>query len=340
MPRSNTMPAVVDVIPLPTPTMGVAIEGSELAWPTATAKAVLPTFDGFKKSTYYIDVFNKGIGSFQFNAKANKPWILLSTARGTVEKEQRIQVNIDWKLLPEGKSEGIIEINSGDSLVQVSVNAVNTTFPIARQPFFGSLTGEFSIPANKYSNNVAGKDAKWMVLPDLGRSEACMGVFPATAPSATPQTAPRLEYKTYINQSGKVTVLLAILPTQDVYPERGLRIAISIDNGEPIILDARKGLVDTFNEYVQNNLANSKVLKPLPPLNRSIQLIGNGKLRRNEVFDNLRWLDVQLDVNAPGMHTLKVFMIDPEVVLEKIVVNPDNNHPSYFGAPAVQLGVK
>ncbi len=30
-------------------------------------------------------------------------------------------------------------------------------------------------------------------------------------------------------------------------------------------------------------------------------------------------------------------MIDPEVVLEKIVVNPDNNHPSYFGAPAFQF---
>jgi len=47
-------------------------------------------------------------------------------------------------------------------------------------------------------------------------------------------------------------------------------------------------------------------------------------------------LDVQLDVNAPGFHTLKVFMIDPEIVVEKIVVNPDNNYPSYFGAVPLQ----
>lgn len=95
------------------------------------------------------------------------------------------------------------------------------------------------------------------------------------------------------------------------------------------------GNFNNNNQYTIKNLANSKVLKPLPPLNNDIALVGTGKMRRNEVFGNLRWLDVQLDVADPGFHTLKVFMIDPEVVLEKIVVNPDNNYPSYFGAPPV-----
>ena len=45
---------------------------------------------------------------------------------------------------------------------------------------------------------------------------------------------------------------------------------------------------------------------------------------------------MKLNVKKAGMHTLKVFMIDPEIVLERIVVNPDNQHPSYFGAPAVR----
>jgi len=94
--------------------------------------------------------------------------------------------------------------------------------------------------------------------------------------------------------------------------------------------------VDTFNEYTPTNLANSKVLKALPSLNRDIALIGVGKNRRNEIFDNIRWMDVRLDVKESGFHTLKVFMVDPEVVLERIVVNPDNNYPSYFGAPSYQ----
>lgn len=340
MPRVNTMPDVVNVTPLPDPAMGVAVEGSEESWPGSFEKAALPVFDGLSRQTYYIDVFNRGTGSFPFEVVATKPWIKISMSKGMVEKENRIRIHIDWKSLPVGKAEGLIVIKQGDRLVQVQVSAVKATVPPINEPYFGSLTGEFSIPADKFNANVAGKQSKWIVLPDLGRDEACMGISPVTAPSESPQFSPRLEYKMYINQQGKSTFCIGILPTQDVYPERGLRIAVSIDNGEPQILDARKGLVDTFDEYTPINLANSKVLKALPPLNRDIVLIGTGKLRRNEVFDNLRWLDIQLNVNTPGFHTFKVFMIDPEVVLERIVVNPDNNHPSYFGAPSVQFNEK
>ena len=340
MPRASTMPAVVDVTPLSDATMGVAVEGSERAWPGTAEQAALPVFDGLNKKSYYIDVFNKGTGSFSFEAASNKSWIKLSTVRGTVEKETRIIVNVDWKALPNGKAEGVIVVKQGSNQVQVQISAVKAAIPAVKEPFYGSLTGEFSIPANKFNANVAGAKSKWLVLPDLGRDEACMGIYPVTAPSETPKTAPRLEYKMYLNQSGKNTFCIGILPTQDVYPERGLRIAVSIDNGEPQILDARKGITDEFKEYTPKNLANSKVLKPLPPLNKDIALVGVGKLRRNEIFDNMRWLDVQLDVAAPGFHTLKVFMIDPEVVLERIVVNPDNSHSSYFGAPSIQHNAK
>lgn len=340
MPQSSTMPAVVDVIPLSVPTMGVALEGSEQGWPGSAEKALLPTFDGLMCKSYYIDVFNRGTGSFSFEAAADKTWIILSQTKGTVEKESRITVDVDWKSLPIGLSEGGIDIKQGSMVVRVQVKAVKASVPVSKEPFFGSLTGEFSIPSNQFNANIAGETAKWVVLPDLGREEACMGIYPVTAPSATPKTAPRLEYKVFLPEAGKALVLLGILPTQDVLPERGLRIAVSVDDAEPILLDARKGLVDTFNEYTPKNLVNSNVLKPLPPLNYKIALVGNGKLRRNEVFDNLRWLDAELDLKTPGFHTLKVYMIDPEVVLERIVVNPDNNHPSYFGAPSVRLNTK
>lgn len=58
---------------------------------------------------------------------------------------------------------------------------------------------------------------------------------------------------------------------------------------------------------------------------------------RSEIFDNIRWLDVEVDVEKPGVQTLKIFMVDAEVVLEKIIINPDNEYPSYFGAEANDL---
>jgi hypothetical protein len=99
------------------------------------------------------------------------------------------------------------------------------------------------------------------------------------------------------------------------------------------VIDARQWLHDEFGEYTPNNLAVSKVLKPLPKADKLLLSgwsNGHKRPRRDEVFDNLRWLSVKFDV-TPGKHTLKLIMIDPEITVEQIVVNPDNKHYSYFG---------
>jgi hypothetical protein len=335
MPQQNQLPELMEVTPLAAPTMGIAVEGSEQAWPGSAEKAELPAFDILGRQHYYIDVFNRGLGTFQFKAKADKPWIKLSVLKGTVEKETRLYVYIDWKAAPEGQSRGSIEIQQGNIKIPVSITAIKRILPSINQPYFGGW-GEFSIPAQKFIVNAPGQYAKWTVLPDLGRSVACMGINPVTAPSAMPETAPRLEYQIFLPDTGSTKVCLGILPTQDVNPQRGLRIAVSIDDQAPKILDARKGFHDEFKEYTPASLALSPGLKPLPPLGENYALVSRGKPRRNEVFDNLRWLDFKLDVKTPGIHRLKVFMIDPEVVLGNIVVNPNDKYPSYFGAPPIE----
>mgnify|MGYP000023602104 FL=1 len=343
MPKENTLPDLKEVTPLETPVMGVAVEGSFKSWPGNVAvTAQLPTFDVLNNQSYYIDIFNRGKGTFHFEVKNSKSWIRLSEKQGEVAKEKRIMVSVDWEQAPQGETEAIVEIREGNTTVPVKVKAVKSAIPETKDAYWGSLTGgEFSIPADKYEMNVAGTDAQWVVLPDLGRGDACMGIYPVTAPSTeTHHDAPRLEYKLFVPKVGKMTVCLGILPTQDVYPERGLRMAVGIDNDTPKIIDARKGFWDEFQEYTPQNLEKTKILKPLPSRNKSIKLIGTGRTRRNEVFDNLRWIDVEMDVKAPGMHTLKVFMVDPEIVLERIVVNPDNNYPSYFGIPSVYHNTK
>ena len=339
MPKENKLPEMQEVVPLSVPTMGVATEGCELAWPGTIQSAQLPIFDQISNRSYYIDIFNRGIGSFDFTAKADKPWIILSQAKGKVEKENRIMVSVDWSKLKDNRGEGTIEIMQNGTVVPVKVTAEGYPLPVTKETYFGGL-GEFSIPANKYNANVKGKDAKWVFLPNLGRTEGCMGISPVTAPSATLATAPRLEYKIYIPAKGQITAFLGILPVQDINPGRGLRIAASIDDGQPQIIDARQGLVDEFKEYTEASLSMSKVLKPLPTPNQHLALVGYKQPRRNDIFDNMRWLNVGFNTQKAGMHTLKIYMIDPEIVLEKIVINPDDNYPSYFGAPPVQQNSK
>ena len=191
---------------------------------------------------------------------------------------------------------------------------------------------EIAIPAKKYDRQLNTENNCWRELPDLGRASDCIGAKYITRQYCGDMTmSPCLEYDIETDNKDSIQVALGILPTQDVNPARGLRIAVSVDNEKPVMIDARRGLVDTFEEYTPEHLKNSKVLKPLPPFNRNLYLTGCAKPMRNEIFDNIRWLDASFAVNKTGnKHTVKVYMIDPEIVLERIIINPNNMTPSYF----------
>ncbi|MBP5513666.1 MAG: glycosyl hydrolase 115 family protein [Bacteroidaceae bacterium] len=190
---------------------------------------------------------------------------------------------------------------------------------------------ETAIMAHDYTRRTDSGDARWTFLPGLGRGKGNMGIEPVTAKSRPDGDGATLEYDVTFSQSGKQKLALGILPTNDVNPARGLRVGIRIDNGQMHTIDARQGYVDTFNEYTKENIARSKVLKPLPRPANDIYLSGFRQPMRSEVFDNLRWLSIDIDVPTDGKHTIKVVMIDPEIVVEKLIINPDNEHPSYHG---------
>lgn len=195
----------------------------------------------------------------------------------------------------------------------------------------GITASETAIMAHDYTRRTATDDARWVFLPGLGRGKGNMGIEPVTAKSRPLGDGATLEYDINFSQSGKQKLALGILPTNDVNPARGLRIGVRVDDGEMQTIDARQGYVDTFNEYTKENIARSKVLKPLPRPASDIYLSGTRQRMRSEIFDNLRWLSIDFDIPTEGNHTVKVVMIDPEIVVEKLVINPDNEHPSYHG---------
>ncbi len=214
------------------------------------------------------------------------------------------------------------------------VNPTTLGFPTDHALQQQTSTAEYAIPAHRYTRKTDSANASWLFLPDLGRGEGCMGSSNVLAQSDTTGKGAVLEYEVNLTAEGKIA--FGILPTQDIYPERGLRIGVQLDDQPMQLVDARHGLHDEFGEYTAKNLAQSKVLRPLPPYTK-LSLSGwwNGRKlpRRDEVFDNIRWIPVTFATTA-GRHTLRVIMVDPEIVLQQIVVNPDNNHYSYFGNTA------
>jgi hypothetical protein len=74
--------------------MGLAVEG---------AGGALPQFDALSRRRHYLDVFNKGKTPFAFTASASDPWIILSETGGTVEKDERLWVSVDWSKAPRAR---------------------------------------------------------------------------------------------------------------------------------------------------------------------------------------------------------------------------------------------
>ena len=98
----------------------------------------------------------------------------------------------------------------------------------------------------------------------------------------------------HLFNAGEYQLHIDCLPTQPVAPDRGVRLAIGIDASEPRVLGDR----------------------PRPPA---------------DVLANLRRYTTTVTIDKPGRHTLTIWMVDPGVVIDKIVLYTDTPKDSYFG---------
>ncbi len=302
-PNKNIIPEVQEIELPEAAALGVVVKGSTEAWPGGKDDAALPSFDSFNRQTRWLEVFNKGKAPFDFTATASKPWIVLKPAQGKVAKQQRVEVSIDLSKAPTGSAAGSIKIDGADESVTVKVNIVNPT-EVTRDSLTGFVEadGYVSIDAAHFTKKIDAPNVRWKEIADYGRGPSAMTIFPTTAPSVTPpQNSPCLEYKMYLFDSGPVEVQATIGSTLNFVPGRGLRFAISFDNQPPQV-------VDSLEHNAQRDWEKS-------------------------VRDNVRVIKTKLNIDKPGEHTLKFWMIDPAVVLEKIVVDFGGVKPSYLGPP-------
>jgi hypothetical protein len=310
-PTRNAMPQVVELQLPETATMGIAIEGSTNAWPQFSGEAVLPAFDKFNQPSRYIDVFNKGKLPFEFSAAASAPWILLSLTHGTVEKEQRLCVSIDWKIAPKNLANGIVKISDGGTnSFAVKVDLFNPQEPTRKSlKGFVEADGYVSIEAEHFTKKIDSALARWEKIEDLGRTLSAMTIFPVTAPSVTPpQNSPRLEYEIYLFHPGKVEVESILSPSLNFVAGRGLRFAVSFDDQPPQVVTA-------------------------VPENYSVGTGDGNRDWEQAVKDNVRKVKTVFTLEKSGEHTLKFWMVDPGIVLQKIVVDLGGVKPSYLGPP-------
>jgi hypothetical protein len=86
---------------------------------------VLPTFDPYSRQTYHIDIYNRGQTAFEYSAQSAEPWLTVSPSRGTIDREQRVAVSVDWSRAPGGERRVPITFtgpNGSRTVVQAVVN--------------------------------------------------------------------------------------------------------------------------------------------------------------------------------------------------------------------------
>jgi hypothetical protein len=303
-PPLNAMPAVSEVQPAETARMAVAVEGSARVGAAESPNLALPAFDVFNQQTQFIDVFNRGHESFAYSARADQSWIKLDRAQGTVEKQERLMVSIDWASAPAGTQSGAITITqqNGPS-VHVRIDALKPEAPVrdSSQGFVES-NHVVSIEAEHFTENHNAGDVHWDRIPGYGETLSGMTIFPVTATSAGPSdSAPILEYRVFVFDTGTFDVEAIVAPTLNFVPGRGLRFALSLDDGPAKVVDV-----------LEHN---------------------SNKDWAEAVRDGVRKVTSTLAIGSPGYHTLKIRMVDPGVVIEKIVLSQGKLPESYLGPP-------
>jgi hypothetical protein len=167
--------------------------------------------------------------------------------------------------------------------------------------------GYVSIEASHFTHRMATATARWEELPDHGRTLSAMTIFPVTAPTATPPAnSPALEYQMWLTTTGTVTVTTVLSPALNFAPDRGVCLAVSFDREAP------------------------QIITVVPPNYTA----GDGNRDWEEsVKAGVRLVKSQHAIPTAGAHTFKVWMVDPAVVVQKILVDCGGLKPSYLGPP-------
>ncbi|HZR20392.1 MAG TPA: glycosyl hydrolase 115 family protein [Verrucomicrobiae bacterium] len=308
-PPTNNIPAVMTLELPSSPALAVAVEGSPSAWPGPQETAVLPPFYRWGQARHYIEIFNRGSARFDYQISASDPWLVVSSNHGTVTEDARVWVSVDWTNAPADWKTGILKVSgAGTQPVTLEVKAINSAPPKSEAVHgYVEADGYLAIEAAHYSAKHDTSFARWERLPDHGRTDSAVSVFPVTAPEAhPPQDSPYLEYAASLSTTGLVEVALVLSPSLNYSPERGVRIALSVDSEKP------------------------RVLTVVP---RSYTA-GDGNHDWEETVKNsVRQIRAQESIDQPGLHIFKVWMVDPGVVLQRVLVDTGGLRPSYLGPP-------
>jgi len=308
-PPANVMPAVSWIQVPETGSLGVTSEDATLTRPGGRFEFSLGTIDSVTRRTRTLELVDRGKSSVPFEVKTSAPWIRTSQRDGVISPSgEKVVVDVDWSKVPSDEAEGTVAVTSGDAR-PLTYTLRARRLPVTPDNAEGFVEGdgyvamEAADTTSRTADGGADGDMRWVDLPGYGATKSGMTVYPVTAASEM-ESKTSLQYRMYLYDSGDFELQMTLAPTLNFVPGRGLRFAVSVDDGPRTMVDALEHNSD--RDWAQ------------------------------AVSDGVRRVTVPLAIAAPRYHTLKVWAVDPALVVERVVVSYGANgslKPSYLGPP-------
>lgn len=276
----------------------------------------LPSFDDLNKQKYFVDVFLSKNETVKWNAIASHSWIRLSKNSGMLasgKSQIRIWVDIDWDKFNNEKAEGAITISGGDKKMVIRLQAATIDKrELAGYKGFIENNGFISMQAANFTRQTNRSSNQWEIINDFGYSGKVMQAFPLsiagnspTAPDSIKRLNAVIEYDFYTLSSATHYVTVFALPTHPINNNYSLRYAVSIDKGPLKMVD-----IKTFGrsgEWKQNVLRNRSERKIAMPFLKA------------------------------GKHTLKIYAVDPGLILDEIRIDAGGLIKAYSTVPETRI---
>ena len=283
------------------------------------SKLKLPAFDNLNRQQYFIDLFLMENKIVDWTAAVSAPWIKLSNYNGHLsndfgKKQERIFVSIDWNKAPKQASfTGGINILAAGKKIIVAVSASN--FSVNNYKGFIENNGYVSIHAGHYSSLKKQAHGNWQSLPGLGYTGESLQSQVAALKNGKQlsdtawikKNSSFVEYLFHTFSQGNATAAVFSLPAHPLNNVHSMRYALSVDDGPLQLVDFRtSGRSEEWKQNVLRNRAEKKL---------------------------------SLSFLKPGKHSLKIYAVDPGVILDAILINLGGLKNAYSSIPETRVAV-
>ncbi len=267
----------------------------------------LPQFNKQFNTTHFFEVYNTGKLPITWKAVTTENWIRLSQTAGTTKTQERVLVSIDWDKVPsEAAAKGEIVISQGENTKHIKVSVVNFEKSIADfDTIYIENEGVISINPSKFHRKKENGGIKFKVIDGLGYSNASVQLGSAIHDSGEGSF---IAYDFYASKAGDATIYTYMLPLFAKDKLHSTRYAIQIDDSE--IITKSNDVNEYSREWASNIIRNSAINKTV------------------------------VQINKPGKHTLKIFAIDPGMIIQKVVIDFGGLKASYLGPQPTSVILK